>query len=88
MNMLPIIFGVVTFVSTLLGGLFAIRYRKRFGILAAFAAGVPIAVSLLDLLPEALKLATSARVPLEQVMYVAAVGFIFLLILRTLFFCS
>src|SRR5512143_1245121 len=85
MNMIPIIFGVVTFVSTLLGALFAIRYRERFGILAAFAAGVLIAVSLLDLLPEALKLATIARVPLEHVMYVAAVGFIFLLILERYF---
>jgi hypothetical protein len=39
MNMFPIIFGALTFVSTLAGGLFAVRYRKRFGILAAFAAG-------------------------------------------------
>ena len=83
--MIPIVFGVVTFVSTLLGGLFAIRYRKRFGILAAFAAGVLISVSLFDLLPEALRLATIVRVPLEQVMYVAAVGFIFLLVLERYF---
>jgi len=43
MNMFPIIFGALTFVSTLVGGLFAVRYRKRSGILAAFAAGVLIA---------------------------------------------
>ena len=85
MTMIPIVFGVVTFFSTLLGGLFAIRYRKRFGILAAFAAGVLISVSLFDLLPEALRLATIVRVPLEQVMYVAAVGFIFLLVLERYF---
>jgi len=71
--MFPIIFGLLTFVSTLLGGLCAIRYRKRFGILAAFAAGVLIAVSLFDLVPEALRLATIASVPLERVMYVTAV---------------
>ena len=53
MNMFPIIFGALTFISTLAGGLFAVRYRKRFGILAAFAAGVLIAVSLFDLLPQA-----------------------------------
>src|SRR4030042_7108055 len=85
MNMFPIIFGALTFVSTLLGGLFAVRYRKRFGILWAFAAGVLIAVSLFDLLPGALRLATTAGVPLEQVMYVTAVGFIFLLILDRYF---
>jgi hypothetical protein len=39
MNMFPIIFGGLTFVFTLVGGLFAVRYRKRFRILAAFAAG-------------------------------------------------
>ncbi len=80
-NRFPIIFGVLTFVSTLAGGLFAVRYRKRFGILAAFAAGVLIAVSLFDLVPEVLRLTTHAGVPLDQVMYVTAVGFIFLLIL-------
>jgi ZIP family zinc transporter len=85
MNMFPIIFGAITFVSTLLGGLFAVRYRERFGILAAFAAGVLIAVSLFDLLPETFKLAAKAGVPLEQVMYVAAIGFIFLLILERYF---
>jgi zinc transporter, ZIP family len=85
MNMSPIIFGALTFFSTLLGGLFAIRYRKRFGVLAAFAAGVLIAVSLFDLLPEAFRLATTAGVPLEHVMYVTAVGFMFLLILERYF---
>ena len=85
MNMFPIIFGALTFVSTLAGGVFAVRFRKRFEILAAFAAGVLIAVSLFDLLPEAFRLATTARVPLEQVMYVTAGGFIFLLILERYF---
>ncbi len=85
MNIFPIIFGVLTFVSTLAGGLFAVRYRKRFEILAAFAAGVLIAVSLFDLLPEALELATKARVRLDQVMYLTAGGFIFLLILERYF---
>ena len=83
--MVPVLFGLVTFISTLLGGLCAIRYRKRFDLLAAFAAGVLIAVSLFDLLPEALKLATAAGVPLERVLYVTAVGFIFLLILERYF---
>ncbi len=85
MSITPVIFGVVTFFYTLLGGLFAIHFRERFGILAAFAAGVLIAVSLFDLLPEALMLATTARIPLAQVMYVAAIGFIFLLILERYF---
>lgn len=85
MNIFSIIFGSITFFSTLLGGLFAIRYSKRFGFLAAFAAGVLIAVSLFDLLPESFRLAIKAGVPLENVMYVTALGFIFLLIVERYF---
>ena len=84
-NMFPIIFATLTFVSTLIGGLVAVRYSKKFGILAAFAAGVLIAVSLFDLLPETFRLATKAGVSLERVMYVTAAGFIFLLILECYF---
>ncbi len=84
-DMYPIIFTTLTFVSTLTGGLFAVRYREKLGTLAAFAAGVLIAVSLFDLLPETLRLATNAKVPLEQVMYAMAIGFISLLILERYF---
>ena len=83
--MFQIIFGVFTFVFTMLGGLFAVRYRNKFGMLAAFAAGILIAVSLFDLLPESFKLAQAAGVPLERVMYLTAAGFIFLLILERYF---
>ena len=85
MNRFSIFFGALAFVSTMAGGLFAVRFRKRFEILAAFAAGVLIAVSLFDLLPEAFRLATIAGVPLDQVMYLTAGGFIFLLILERYF---
>ena len=85
MNIFPIIFSMLTFVSTTVGGLFALRYRKRFDILAAFAAGVLIAVSFFDLLPEAFTLAQNSGVALDQVMYVTTAGFIFLLILERYF---
>jgi ZIP family zinc transporter len=85
MNIFGIIFSAVAFFSTLTGGLFAAKYRKNFGILAAFAAGVLVAVPLFDLLPETFKLASQAGVPLEQVMYVTAIGFIFLLFLERYF---
>jgi zinc transporter ZupT len=79
--MCGVIVSIVTFFSTLLGGLAAARFRNMVGILAAFAAGVLIAVPLFDLLPEALTLAAEARIPPQRVMYVVAVGFLFLLIL-------
>ncbi len=53
----------IAFISTLLGGLLAIKYSGAIRGLSAFAAGVLIAVALFDLLPEALSLA-SGQVPL------------------------
>ncbi len=85
MNPLPIIFSAITFVSTLSGGLVAARFRNRFGIIAAFASGVLIAVPLFDLLPESLKLAVDINMPLERLMYAAAAGFVSLYILERYF---
>jgi zinc transporter ZupT len=78
----PIIFGIVTFFSTVLGGLFAARYRANIGVLAGFASGVLISVPLFDLLPETLNLALEARIPVANVMHVTALGFIFLYVLE------
>ncbi len=82
MNPLPVIFSAITFVSTLSGGLIAARFRSRFGIIAAFASGVLIAVPLFDLLPESLKLAVEIGVPVEYLLYAVALGFVFLYILE------
>jgi zinc transporter ZupT len=66
----------------MLGGLIAARFRNKFGIIAAFASGVLIAVPLFDLLPESLKLSVSINEPLEYPLYAVAVGFLFLYILE------
>jgi zinc transporter ZupT len=76
-----VIFSAVAFGSTLTGGLAAAKFRTGFGTLAAFVAGVLIAVPLFDLLPEALELGAEAKIPPHHVMYVVALGFIFLLTL-------
>jgi ZIP family zinc transporter len=84
MNLNAIILAVVTCFSTLLGGTFAARHRKNIGILGAFAAGVLITTSLLDILPQTFKLAQSANVLLEDVMALTVVGFLFLYIISRL----
>jgi ZIP family zinc transporter len=81
MNFNAILLAIVTCFSTLLGGTFASRHRKDIGILGAFAAGVLITTSLLDLLPQTFRLATSINVPLEDVMALTVVGFLFLYII-------
>ncbi len=73
---------VATFFSTIFGGLVASRFRHKFGILAAFAAAVLISVPLFDLLPEALKIADQVAVPIENIFYAVAIGFVFLYVLE------
>jgi ZIP family zinc transporter len=76
-----ILLAIVTCFSTLLGGTFAARRRKNIGVLGAFAAGVLITTSLLDLLPQTFRLATSVNVVLEDVMALTVVGFLFLYVI-------
>jgi ZIP family zinc transporter len=81
MNLSAILLAIVTCFSTFLGGTFAARHRKNIGVLGAFAAGVLITSSLLNLLPQTFKLATSVGMLLENVMALTVVGFLFLYII-------
>ncbi len=85
MKLYPIVLSIAACASTFLGGLLAVKYRHLVGRLAAFSAGVLIAVPLFDLLPETFRLAAQANVPLEHVMYVTALGFMFLYVLERYF---
>ena len=82
MNPFALLFTIATFFSTLLGGLLTIKFRFRIDLFTAFAAGVLIGVPLFELLPEALNLAFQIEFSVEYVMYLVALGFIFLLILE------
>ena len=84
MNINAILLAVITCFSTMFGGVFAARRRRNIGILGAFAAGVLITTSLLDILPQTFRLATSANVLLEDVMALTVVGFLFLYIISRL----
>jgi zinc transporter ZupT len=80
-----ILFSTASFFSTLFGGVAAAKLRDRLGFLAAFVSGVLIAVPLFDLLPEALRIARGADIPIERIMYAVAAGFISLLVLDRYF---
>jgi len=54
--MLAIIFGLLSFVSTTLGGLFAIKNQHRLHYVMSFTAGVVLAVAFFEILPEAFKI--------------------------------
>jgi ZIP family zinc transporter len=85
MNLFPVYLSTGAFLSTLAGGLFVVRFRNRFGLITAFAAGALIAIPFFDLLPESLKLAIRLGVPIESIMYVTTLGFILLYVLERYF---
>lgn len=47
---------IATFISTLLGGLFALRFKDKLHLILGFSAGAVIGVAFFDLMPEALEL--------------------------------
>jgi zinc transporter ZupT len=85
MSIYAFAFSIVTFFSTLSGGLFVIKYRSLMGGISALAAGVLLAISLFDLLPESLQLASKLEIPFEYLMYSVATGFFFLLVVERYF---
>ena len=71
-------------VFTLLGGLFAIRFRDKFHLILGVSAGAVLAVALFDLLPESIELA-SDTFSLQTVALLIMGGFAAYLILDRIF---
>jgi zinc transporter ZupT len=71
----PVLFvGVAALVATLLGGLFALRFKDKLHLILGFSAGAVIAVAFFDLLPEAIALANKDH-DVSVVTSLAALGF-------------
>jgi len=66
---------LATFVSTLVGGLFALRLRDRLHLILGFSGGAVLGVVLFDLIPEAISL-TEARFGVPATTGVLAAGFL------------
>lgn len=58
---IPAVYAAATFLSTLAGGFFALRFSHWLDRIMAFSGGVLLAAGLLDLLPEAIALHSAAR---------------------------
>ncbi|MGE5139124.1 MAG: ZIP family metal transporter [Rudaea sp.] len=74
MTALPL--AAVTFFSTLLGGLFALRFRDRLHLILGFTAGVRLGAAFFDLLPESVDLGEKNDVAILAVMSAAVFGFL------------
>ena len=75
-NMEPILLSIVTFISTLSGGLFGIKNRDRLHYIMSFTAGVLVAVCFFDILPEVVDLSTSKHFPIINAFIAVVIGFL------------
>lgn len=83
MQYAPILISVATFVSTFLGGLFALKFKDRLHLVLGFSAGAVIGVAFFDLIPEAIDLGAKFY-SVSTVTSVAALGFVIYMILDRL----
>ena len=74
--MTAIAFACGAFLSTLGGGLFALRFRKAIRYILAFAAGVLVGVASFDLLPEILRVAERIGADVRSAMVALVLGFL------------
>ncbi|MEK7148804.1 MAG: ZIP family metal transporter [Patescibacteria group bacterium] len=76
---------LATVISTLLGGVFALRFKDKLHLILGFSAGAVIGVAFFDLLPEALELAGTAYT-IPFITSIVALGFVVFMILDRLVF--
>ena len=82
MNFIPIIISLLTFVSTFLGGLFAIKYKSKMHYIMAFAAGVLLGVVSFDIFPEIINQIKTYNFNSIEVMIALVLGFLIFHILE------
>jgi len=74
--MLFLLFALLTFASTLIGGLISLRYKDKLHKILAFTAGVILAVVAFDLFPEMVDLAQKTNTPFRIPMIAFVIGFL------------
>jgi ZIP family zinc transporter len=75
-GMSAVILSLATFFSTLIGGLFGLRYRDHLNLLLGFTAGVLVGLVSFDLLPEIFRLVYSLHLDSTGPMIALMGGFL------------
>jgi ZIP family zinc transporter len=79
---MAIIVSLLTFVSTLLGGLASIKYRNRLQLILGFTAGVLMGLVALEILPEIIRLVEKTKTDPRNPMIALLAGFLIFHILE------
>lgn len=74
--MIAALVSLSTFISTLFGGLFALRHRKRLHLIMGFTAGVLVGLVAFDLLPEIFSLISEQKISSVGPMLALVGGFL------------
>jgi ZIP family zinc transporter len=82
MAIIIIILSIATFISTLLGGLFAIKFKDKLHYIMAFAAGVLLGVVAFDIFPEIIEQVKIYNFSSVGVMIALVLGFLIFHILE------
>jgi ZIP family zinc transporter len=73
--MVAFLFSIVTFFSTIAGGLFAFKYKDRLHYIISFTAGVLVAVVVFDIVPEIFEIASNLGLSVTPPLIALVVGF-------------
>jgi zinc transporter ZupT len=73
--MTALLFSVLTFISTIMGGLFAFKYKDRLHYIISFTAGVLVAVVVFDIIPEIFELTSTSQLSITPALIALVVGF-------------
>lgn len=79
---MPILFTILAFVSTFLGGLVSIKYKDRLHLILGFTAGVLLGVVAFDIFPELFDLIQKTNIQPRLVMMALVAGFLLFHILE------
>jgi len=71
-----IIFTLLTFLSTLLGGLVGLKYKDKLHLILGFTAGVLLAVVSFDIFPEIIRITNNLNLPAINPMIALVLGFL------------
>ncbi len=77
MNNTVVMLAAFTFISTVIGGFLALKFKRLLPYLFAFASGSLIAVVFFDLLPESLEIANSLSFSVRNLLLILVASFLF-----------
>ncbi|RJQ36952.1 permease [Candidatus Microgenomates bacterium] len=71
-----VLFSLLTFISTTLGGIFALKNRDRLHYVMSFTAGVVIAVAFFEIIPEGFNIVKANNLDINPMLIFIVIGFL------------